>query len=405
MRKRVDITELEIGMFVAELDRPWLDSPFLFQGFLIENQEELGKIQELCDHVFIDVERSATEHGGKGRAAKVAHTMLAEGRRDQAEEFRDAYQTVRIAHQNVQLGIIKILDDRRLGGMIQTAPVRDAVGNLIQSVLQNPSAALWLTRLHVSDEYTQAHSLNVAILASAFARHRDLPTTDIEAIGLGAVLHDIGLSEYASEILRKKASLTEEEFATVRKHPVDGLSCLDDPDKLPQISREIIRWHHERINGKGYPDGLRGKQIPEHVRIVGIADTYDAMVSDRSYRRGLLPSDALQEMLRESEATFGRSLVESFIRSIGIYPSGSIVRLNTGAIAAVAASNPEARLSPLALMLKTAEGEEITPPRLVDLAHTEEKIGERWFITEIVDPSEHGIDMKALAANELQGAM
>ena len=400
MRRKLDITELEIGMFVAELDRPWLETPFLFQGFLIENQEELGKLQEICEHVFIDEEKSGLD-GGQARVTTSMNRQPATEVRK--EQFREAYRNQRLAHQNVRQGVIKLLDDHRLGRMIEAEPVRTTVSELVESVLENPNAALWLTKLRGTDEYTQAHSLNVAVLATAFAHHLACERGDIAAIGLGAILHDIGLSEIATDILTKKSSLTDEEFDIVRGHPLEALRTIERPEDLPAITRDVIRWHHERIDGSGYPDQLRGDDIPRHALIVGMADCYDAMVSDRAYRRGMLPSDALQEMLRQADATFGRSLVQEFIRSIGIYPPGSIVKLSTGAIAAVVASNEEARLSPLVLMLKTTEGEDLDPPRLVDLSGIEKKIGQRWTISEIVPPADYGIDMEKVAENELRG--
>lgn len=415
MTRRVEIRNIEIGMFVAELDRPWLDSPFLFQGFLIESEEELGKLQETCEYVFIDEERSAPPQDRRavpGGLAKIVRprtpapqarsTTLITSVNQTPTEFKESFRATSAAHQRTQLGVIKILDDRRLGKLVQTEPVRAAVSGLMQSILKNPSAALWLTKLRSEDEFTAAHSLNVAILSIAFAQHLGLPQKQMEAIGLGAILHDVGLTEAASEIIRKKASLTPEEFAIVRRHPVDGVFSLKDAENLDQVTLDVIRWHHERIDGSGYPDALSGDDIPMHVRVVIVADMYDSMASDRAYRRGLLPSDVLSVLYKHAEKTVGSGLVESFIQCVGIYPVGSVVQLNTGAIAMVASSDPGFRLTPLVLLLKDPEGRPYLPRRMVDLSTTEQKTGLKWSIKRMVSPADHQIDIAAIAADEMR---
>lgn len=387
MKQRVDINALRIGMFVSELDRPWLETPFLFQGFLIETQDELAALQEICDYVYVDTSRSAGE------------AQTSKGSID-PERFIADYQDVTRSAEPVRLGMIKTIDDHRLGRMVETDPLKETVVALLGGILNNPEAALWLTRIRESDELTAAHSINVAVLSIAFAHHLGVPAEQLHAIGLGAMLHDIGLTAVSCEILGKTDVLTGDEYDVVRRHPVDGLFSVRKSSALPQITRDIIRSHHERLDGSGYPDGLSADDIPQHVRIVGLVDTYDAMVSDRVYRKGMQPSDVLVELSRNAESTFGKTLVQAFIRCVGIYPPGTVVRLNTGAVGIVIASNQEARLQPLVMLLRDPEGQPFEHRHVVDLSHVEQKTGTRWAIMSAVDPADHGIDITAVMRDE-----
>lgn len=399
-------------MFVAELDRPWLDSPFLFQGFVIEGEEELAALREVCQHVYIDTERS-TGHAAlahepasavspefvPARLRPVAAAVRSNDPRLFALDFQDVIALQKRAH----LALIRLIDERRLGRRVNPEPIMEVVRDLTESILANPNTALWLTKLREQDEFNAMHSINVAILAITFARHLQLPKETLHAIGLGAMLHDIGLGEPSNDIIRSKVKLTETDFAVVRRHPLDGMYSLKRVNEQPEIVRDIIRWHHERIDGSGYPHGLAGDAIPRHVLIAAIADVYDAMTSDRAYRRGMQPPDALAELHKNAERTFGRELVQSFIHCIGIYPVGSVVKLHSGAIAMVASTFPGVRLTPLVLLLKDSHGRHMNPRRMVNLAALRDsQDDDSWSIAGTVEPSNHGININSIAIDEMR---
>lgn len=387
MKQRVEISALRMGMFVSELDRPWLETPFLFQGFLVETQDELAALQEICDYVYVDAARSTSESNTSAGAINPEHFMV---------DYQDVTRSV----APVRLGMIKSIDDRRLGQMVDTDPLKETVIALLGGILNNPEAALWLTRIREQDELTAAHSINVAVLSVAFAHHLGVPAEQLHAIGLGAMLHDIGLTAVSSEILGKADVLTGDEYDAVRRHPVDGVFSVRKSSALPQVTRDIIRSHHERLDGSGYPDKLAADDIPQHVLIVGLADTYDTMVSDRVYRKGMQPSDVLVELSRNAERTFGKNLVQAFIRCVGIYPPATVVLLNTGAVGVVIASSQEARLQPLVLLLRDPQGQPFEHRHVVDLSQVERKTGKRWTIVSAVDPADHGIDIAAVMRDE-----
>lgn len=412
MKKRVPVSDLDFGMFVAELDRPWLDSPFLFQGFVVEGTEELETLREVCDFVYVDTARSlASLPETRGApASAVAPEKLPPRLRESAlaarandpQRFARHYQEVVGLQKRAHLALVRLLDERRLGKLVHVEEIIEVVNDLTESILRNPNVALWLTKMREQDELNAAHSINTCIFAVTFGRHLGLPRDVLEAIGLGAMLHDIGLDDPANDIIRSKVRLDEEDFKAVRRHPLDGMFSLKRLDDLPRIARDIIRWHHERIDGSGYPHGLKGEEIPQYVRIAGIADVYDAMTSDRAYRRAMQPPDALAEMSRDADHTFGKELVRSFIHCVGIYPVGSVVKLNNGAIAMVASTFPGVRLSPLVLVLKDPAGRHLSPRRMINLASMQDNGRRTWSIDAAVDPVKHGINITSIAVDEIR---
>lgn len=395
MKKRIKVKDLETGMFVAELDRPWLESPFLFQGFVVENDDEIGKLQTLCEEVVVDDERSRSE-------VSVIRT-LQDSRTESggavpfASRFEMHYSRTTTAHRETRNSVIKLLDDRRLGRLVSTDSIRHSVANLMRTIMDDPTVSLWLTRIRGEDEFSAAHSMNVATLSIAFARHLGMPEQELLAVGLGALLHDIGLSEAAAPLTRRSEPLSPADFDLLRKHPLDGFYSIRDRASLNSVTTDIVRWHHERIDGSGYPEGLKGDQIPRHVLIVAIADMYDAMVSDRPFRKAMPPTQALTEIHRVAERTFGKELVRAFIQCIGLYPTTSVVRLNTGAVGVVMASDESARLQPLLLMLRDEHGRNFEPGKYLDLGSVERKTGQRWHIAGLLDSDSCNVDLTQLS--------
>lgn len=411
MKIKVNVEDLELGMYVAELDRPWLESPFLFQGFIIETEDELAQLRACCKFVFVEDTQSRgseklTRLAAAGGASRPPRTVITSGGPADtvSEKFqKDIKQTVQ-AHKKGRTTVIKILDDARLGHSVDSEEARSVVKDLVGAITTNPNTTLWLTNLKQRHEHTANHCLNTAILAIAFARHLGLPKEEIEAIGIGALLHDVGIARTPKHILEKPARLTPEEYAIVKRHPADGYGVMRLTKTVPDIALDIIKHHHERIDGSGYPDGLKGEQVPKHVLIAAIADVYDSMTSDRIYRESLPPQQALTEMHAEADTTFGKEMMQEFIKCVGIYPIGSLVKLNTGALAIVLSSNPEARLKPLVMIVRDPQGKTLMPRPIVNLATVAaQKGGAAWTIEGVVNPKEHGIDVSAIAAEHFFG--
>jgi putative nucleotidyltransferase with HDIG domain len=409
MRIKIDVDELKLGMYVAELDRPWLESPFLFQGFTIDDEETLKQLRDTCRFVYVDDMKSdvkvdfrqARTPAPRG-APSVTITYEPSAATVTPETFKREAKRSAAVQVKVETKVTQFLDSARGGKPVDTDDARGVVGELIGSIGHDPNAALWLTSLKRKQQWAANHCVNVSVLAIALAKHLKLPDEQVEAIGLGAMLHDVGLSRTPTAILEKPGPLTPAEMEAVRRHPADGHSVLKLTKELPPLVLDIVHHHHERVDGSGYPAGLSGEQVSLPVRIVALADAYDSMVSERPWRTPLLPQPALTALHRDAEGRFGRQLAEEFIKCVGIYPIGSLVQLSTGALGIVMSSNPAARLRPLVMLVKDTTGRSIMPRQIVNLATlAQQKSADPWTIVMVVNPRDHGIDVSAIIADEV----
>ena len=375
-------------MYVCELDRPWTETRFLFQGFEIRLREELDELARLCKYVYIetDPERRAERRARRATPVVVpererfseqrpALTVLdkflapaTEGLRypDRAS-VEDELPRARTAARDARRVLDSIFQDARLGRSVDSEGAKGAVRGLVQSILRNPDALVWLNQLKNKDDYTAEHSLRVCVLALTFGRHLELAEPELNTLGLGALLHDVGKMKIPLEILNKPARLTPEEFEIVKQHVPLGVEMLKATAKIPAAAIDVAQLHHERLDGSGYARGARGEQIALFGQIGGIVDTYDAITSDRPYHRGMSAHDALRAMYEWRRQSFHATLVEQFIQCMGVYPIGSIVELSNGAIAVVISVNRERRLRPRVALALDPGHRPYSPTRLIDL--------------------------------------
>ena len=410
MKVKIDVNELEHGMFVSDLDRPWTETPFLLQGVLIESREDIAEFQRLCDYVYIDVERSREVIAPKLRTLAVKPPVEQKPKPDEIslqvvereqEAFRKELKVARKVHQRTRAYIDKLLDDVRFGNSLDTNTARELVAEMADSISRSPNALLWLTHMKKRDEYTSIHCMNVCILALTFGRSMGLARQQLDMLGLGALLHDIGKMHVPLEILNKPGRLTDEEFEIVKSHSMSGYNLLRQKKDMPGEVLDIVRSHHERINGRGYPDGLSGEFIGRLVQITSIVDVYDAITSDRCYHDGIAPHDALKNMFDWAGDNFDADLVERFIKCLGIYPIGSMVELNTGHIGIVVSASEKARLRPIILVVINKNRKRYDVPRLINLAHPQWSKEENLLeVKRIVSSHETNLDMHQIVANE-----
>ena len=410
MKVKIDANDLEYGMYVSELDRPWTETPFLLQGVLIESGEDIAELRRQCHYVYIDVERSRDVIAPKlvtlpGKPQSEIRTkssyLSVHAAEHEQETFRKELKVARKVHVRARGYIDKLLDDVRLGNSLDTDTARELVGEMAESISRSPNAMLWLTHMKKRDEYTSMHCMNVCILALTFGRTLGLEKDQLDKLGLGALLHDIGKMQVPLEILNKPGQLTEEEFEMVKSHSMNGYNLLRQKQDMPAEVLEIVRSHHERINGRGYPQALSGDLIDKLTQITSIVDVYDAITSDRCYHDGIAPYEALKNMFEWAGENFDADLVEKFIKCLGIYPIGSMVELNTGHIGVVVSASEKARLRPIILVVISRSGKRYSVPRLLNLAHPQWSKKEHLLeIKHIVSSHETDFDMQQIVANQ-----
>ncbi|HEY8554895.1 MAG TPA: HD-GYP domain-containing protein [Burkholderiales bacterium] len=411
MRKKIDVEYLQLGMYVAELDRPWLGTPFLFQGFEIRTPEEIEELRRYCRYVYIEVPETDKEPAPRRSALRQPPVHPTEDERRLERDFlkiinqprpRPVYadqvtleQEIPVARENYVAArqlLEQTMDDVRTGRTPDAAGAKRVVTQLADSVIRNPDALTCFTQLKNKDQYTAQHSLRVCILALTFGRHLGFDRPALEALGIGALLHDIGKLKVPTELLNKPGPLTEQEYAVIRTHVPRGVEILERLPLIPRQAIEVARCHHERYSGGGYAAGLRGDDIGLFGMIGGIVDCYDAVTSDRAYRAGLSAHAALKQLYDLRGRDFHPGLVEQFIQCMGIYPIGSVVELNTGEVGVVIAMNRVRRLKPRVTLVLNPRCVPYAPPITVDLMHRQGPDGRPCDIERVLEPGAYGID-------------
>lgn len=362
-RVRLPVDLLQSGMKVVKLDRPWTEVPVLFQGFTLQTEAEARVLRQYCAWVVVEDE-----------AEKLAPILdqiphLKQRTTEPLQETRTLEQELPRAADTwsrTQQFVEKAIRDIEQHNDLELASARPLIRSCVDSVKANASAMFWMARIKHRDAYTAEHCLRVAIFTVAFARFLGLPEDDLEVAGMCGLLHDIGKLRVPDEILNKPGPLSPQEYEVMRKHTTLGHELLKQDPSLDPIISDVTLHHHERIDGRGYPQQLPEWQISRFARLIAIVDAYDAMTSDRCYRDGMSPADAVRILYKNRAQQFDADMVEAFIRMIGIYPPGSLVELNTGEVALVVSTHPGRKLKPKVEILLDNNRHPITP-RVIDL--------------------------------------
>ncbi|MFQ6024430.1 MAG: HD-GYP domain-containing protein [Acidiferrobacterales bacterium] len=414
MKKRVDVSDLKAGMYVYDLDCPWRETPFLFQGFEITSDEEISQLKQYCKHVYIDTDgqTGTTPQAPTSRplarplrveaqetAQKPALRVVAE--KPTAARPRRVYQdrttveeeaeAIKETHEQATTLIHTIMDDVHFGKSLDTTTAKTVVASMAKSVLRNPDALICFAQLKKKDAYTALHCLRVAILALAFGRHLGFDEEGLNLLGMGALLHDIGKMRVPDAILNKPGKLTDREFEIMKSHVPMGMKVLENNRGIPDQALEVARLHHERYSGTGYVSKLKSDQISQFGLIGAIVDVYDAITSDRIYQDGISALDALKKMYEWRQRDFHPALVEQFIQCIGIFPIGSVVILNTNEIGVVRTMNRTQRLKPQVVLVLRPDRTRYHALRTVDLARETTPGGEPYEITKVLPAGQYGI--------------
>ena len=400
MKKRIEVDRLVPGMFVEELDRPWLETPFALQGLLIRTPDDIAQLRRYCRFVYINTERgmelAAVSSSGAPRPPP--HPPPARnpspndiGAAPVSPDFAAALQKATHIREDTRALIERMHDDIRLGRSIDTASAKQLVGNMVDSITRNPDALIWMTHLKHRDAYTAIHSMNVCVLSLAFGHHLGLSDAQLRELGLGALLHDIGKIRVPLEILNKPGRLDDQEMAVMQEHPSLGVKILDHSQGLSRDSLAVVQSHHERVNGKGYPHHLPGSELHFYAKLVSIVDVYDAITSDRVYRPGMPPPEAMKLMYGWRERDFEAHLLERFVQCVGIYPSGSVVELATGEVGIVIPTDRKQRFKPIVMLVLNADKKRYYPMRILDYKLFVDR-DSQTEIRKVLAPGSYGIN-------------
>lgn len=355
---------LEIGMHVTRLDRPWTEVPVLLQGLTINSFEDVELLRTHCNHVFIEIDKEFWLESGNNTSEedKAKHYP---GFREK-KELREELPRAKLTLEETRAHVEDILDSIERDDGIDIAKSRSVISNCVKSILANANALLWLNQIKDQDQYTAEHCMRVGILAIAFGRFLGLEEKELELLGMSGMLHDVGKMKIPEDILNKPSRLTRIEFDIMRQHTTFGKDILEAYKDLEPMIKDVAHYHHERIDGKGYPEKIHGGYLHKYIRMITIVDAYDAITSSRSYKSGSPAFDALKILFSERGKHFDTELVEAFIRMVGVYPPGTLVELTNGEVGIVVSANAESRLRPKVELVLTANKKN-RPPYIINL--------------------------------------
>ena len=385
---KTPITELELGMYVAKLDRSWLDTSFEVQGFYVRDKEIIARLGNECEHVFVDprrfkrieapprlrivasndVPREVSSSEPKKPAPQLRQIAprepkIYEDSTETAAEAMPAQTSIDDAIAIMQ----PIVEKVRNTGRLEIDQVEAAVNPLVSSVLRNKDAVAALLRMRALDGYTYSHAISNAVWAAVLGRHLGFKPEQINKLALGCALVDVGKITMPKELLSKPGKLTDSEWEIMRGHVEAGLAILETSSVKDRDVITMVAMHHERIDGSGYPRQLYGKAIPVYGQIAGIIDTYDAMITERSHATAMSSYDAVHTLHEYAGVLFQEDLVEHLTQAIGVFPTGTLVELNTGEVGIVTGQNPERRLRPKVKLILNEEGKPRAQPIITDL--------------------------------------
>ncbi len=375
MLKKLDSSQLKVGMFIHDLDCGWMEHPFVRNRFVLTTDEEIHKIRnakirgvvidcskglDIDDAPTLEQADAATEAEVTAIAARpVIVTRVSLG-----EELQRA---ANIRKQAVGL-VRTVMADARLGKAVELDQVSPVVEAVTESILRNSGALLGLLRIKNKDDYTFLHSVSVCALLVAFCRSRSMDDDTIYQAGLGGLLHDTGKALVPDAILNKQGRLTDEEFEIIKRHPRDGYDILVKTPEIGQIPLDITLHHHERRDGSGYPDKQAEGSISELAQMAAIVDVYDAITSDRCYHKGMPAAEALRKIYEWSKFHFNPTLAQEFMRCVGIYPVGTLVLLESGRLGVVIEPHETSLLTPKVNVFFSTKNQTYIKPQTLDLS-------------------------------------
>jgi HD-GYP domain-containing protein (c-di-GMP phosphodiesterase class II) len=405
VERKMEVRELQLGMYVCRLDRPWEGTPFGLQGFELRSPEQIAALETICQFVYVDMLRSVEVRNPKGSAARPAERpQIWPARRIHYNDTVPLFEEVpraREAQENAEKLASKILDDVRSGRKLEAQDIMDAVQPVVKSVLRCADAFFWINSLRKRDAYAYSHAINCSALAAAFGRHMGFPEDALLDLATGGLLLDVGKAELPEELLTQTGPLNEDQMKEVQRHVDLSLRILGETGIVSDRVHQMVRSHHERYDGTGYPHRLREGGIPLFGRMAAVIDSFDAMTSDRTHSKALSRHEVLQELYRWSDKRYQREIVEQLTQCLGVYPTGSLVELNTGEVAIVMAQNRARSLRPRVIVLTDADKQLDTQFRTFDLMaqpENEDK-SKLIYIVRTLDPGAYGLDPTELYLN------
>jgi len=403
---RIHVKEAKLGMYIHEVCGSWLEHPFWKSHFLLDSESDLkrlkgsgvteiwiddtkGKSPERKSQAMTEVEAKASvdailavQEEAQHAAEVITELHHSPKKLSVAEELKQAEEVCHHAEEQVK----NLFNQARLGKALDKQGSINIVEEISRSIFRNQNALIGLARIKTKDDYTYLHSVAVCALMISLARQLKLDENTIQLAGLGGLLHDIGKIRIPLSVLNKPSSLTEDEFTIIKGHPMAGYNILKQGEEFPEEVLDVCLHHHEKMDGSGYPDKLGGDKISLMAKMGAVCDVYDAITSDRPYKAGWRPGMAIRKMAEWSKGHFDERIFHAFVKAIGIYPTGSLVKLSSGHLAVVCDQEEGALLKPVVKLVYSIHQERRIDPEHINLNHNDHEIVSQE------DPAKWGIE-------------
>jgi HD-GYP domain-containing protein (c-di-GMP phosphodiesterase class II) len=390
MIKKIKVKDLKVGMFVHDFNCSWVKHPFFVNQIKINDRKVIDKLaQHDIKEIFIDTDLGLDVGGSMVEEMKQAPVLEAvkpdkEKISDEPEEsevkLKETVQRVPLEREmsrarKVQKETVKaveqVMNDIKMGMQVEAKNLEPVVDDMVSSILRNQDALLSMGLLRKTDEYLYYHSMSVCVLMMTFARYLGYDPALIKEVGIGAMLHDIGTTQVPAVILKKTGRLTDAEYDIIKTHVIHTRDILGNAEGVSELAVRAACEHHERIDGSGYPERLKADDISLYGQIIAIVDVYDALTTGRTYRGKIPPTESMKILYDNSGTKFSRELVQKFIRCVGIYPVGTVVRLKSGLICVVVSHHEHNLLKPKVRVVFNADTDTpVALPYDIDLAET-----------------------------------
>jgi len=389
MLKKISVTQLKVGMHLKEFCGSWMSHPFWPSAFVITDPKDIERILESSiKEVWIDNAKGLDVAPGETAVSEAESEAQVEEELSHAAEVQreiapvpasvEFARAAKICAQSKR-AVTSMFQEARMGKAVDTASAQKLVEEIADSVSRNPGALISLARLKTADDYTYMHSVAVCALMIALAKQLGLDPAQTRSLGIAGLLHDLGKAMMPMDVLNKPGKLTDEEFAIIKTHPEEGYKLLLSSTGADEIALDVVLHHHEKTDGSGYPKRLKDTEISLHAKMGAVCDVYDAITSNRPYKAGWDPAESLRRMAEWANGHFDPTVFQAFVKSLGIYPIGSLVKLKSGRLGLVIEQSPKSLLTPSIKVFYSTRSDARIKPEIVDLSRPEctDKIASR----------------------------
>jgi len=382
--KKIKAKDLQLGMHLHELCGSWMEHPFWRSKFTLTDPNDIRRIIESgITEVRIDVDKgldvpdeATVELEISGAEVLVVAEVAQRAEAPKPASMSEELQRAAMICAKARHAVVSMFQEVRMGNAISAEAASELVEEISSSVLRNPGALISLARLKTADDYTYMHSVAVCGLMVSLARQLGLDEKEVREAGMAGLMHDLGKAVMPMAVLNKPGKLTDDEFNVIKSHPVEGHRLLLEGKSASAIVLDVCLHHHEKVDGSGYPDRLTGDEISVFAKMGAVCDVYDAITSNRPYKAGWDPAESIRKMTEWSKNHYDERVFQAFIKSIGIYPVGSLVKLGSSRLAVVVEQSEKSLLTPRVKAFFSTKAQTYIVPELIDLAHpaTTEKI-------------------------------